>query len=310
MSANKSSLGQNGGHTSSPSDRQRVIMGHHTALQLAGPHMIDNLQRLEMMNPSLGRHVLENGFGGTTTTSSSGYRGWALATVSVLTAIGDCADQVDIYTEAALKHGATEDEILAVINHASSFVGAPRAVNTMRRTAARLQAARKHERPREKVVRLSDHDTLVREYVSSVPGPPIILIHALSMDSQMFQELAPRLTSVGHVVTYDLRGHGYARGAPLTKSLDHLVEDLTLLVDTLGIEKADVYGASYGGAVAQYFTLARPERVRSLCAMATSSKGHPLLGSRATRAEEGHMEALRAEAIIRWFTPESVALNP
>ena len=290
--------------------RSKVVMGHHTAMQLAGPHMIDNLKRLDLMNPSLGRHILENGFGGTTISSSGGYRELALATISVLTAIGDCADQVDIYTEAALKHGATEDEILAVVNHASSFVGAPRAVNTMRRTAARLKAARKLERPRETVVRLLDHETLVREYASAAAGTPIILIHALSMDGRMFQELAPRLTSAGRVVTYDIRGHGYARGAPLTKSLDHLVEDLKLLVDALGFEKADVYGASYGGAVAQYFTLAHPERVRSLCAMATSAQGHPLLASRATRAEEGHMDELRAEAIIRWFTPESIALNP
>ncbi|KAL3441403.1 Alpha/Beta hydrolase protein [Aspergillus insuetus] len=44
--------------------------------------------------------------------------------------------------------------------------------------------------------------------------------------------------------------------------------------------------------------------------MATSAQGHPLLASRATRAEMGHMEELRAEALIRWFLPESIALDP
>ena len=129
--------------------------------------MIDNLDHLERMNPSFGRHILENGFDKTTTNSSDGYREWALRTVSILTAIGDCADQVDVYTEAALKHGATEDEILAVINHVSSFVGAQRAVNTMRRIAGRLQMSRHFERPRESVISLSDHETLIREYRES-----------------------------------------------------------------------------------------------------------------------------------------------
>ncbi|KAL2788218.1 Alpha/Beta hydrolase protein [Aspergillus keveii] len=265
-----------------------ATMGRHTAFQLAGQHMITNLERLESINPSSG----------------------AMFWKAVLTALGDCADQVEIYTEAALKHGATEDEILAVINHASSFAGTPRAVNTMRRIAGTLASARQFERPRETVVRLRDHDTLIREYSPGAAGTPIILIHALSMDGRMFTEVAPSLTSAGRVITYDLRGHGYARGAPLTTSLDHLVDDLKQLVDILDIEKADVYGASYGGAVAQYFTLAHPSRVRSLCTMATSAQGHPLLATRATRAEEGHMQELVAEAIIRWFLPETIALNP
>jgi 3-oxoadipate enol-lactonase len=290
--------------------RPEVTMGRHTAFQLAGQHMITNLERLESINPSLGRHVLENGFGGGTGSSSDGYREWALRTISVLTALGDCADQVEIYTEAALKHGATEDEILAVVNHASSFAGTPRAVNTMRRIAGTLASARKFERARETVVRLRDHDTLIREYGSGAAGTPIILIHALSMDGRMFTKVAPNLASAGRVITYDLRGHGYARGAPLTTSLDHLVDDLKQLVDILGIDKADVYGASYGGAVAQHFTLAHPSRVRSLCTMATSAQGHPLLATRATRAEEGHMKELVAEAIIRWFLFETIALNP
>ena len=87
--------------------RSRRVVGFHEANVLAGQHMVNNIQRLEEMNPMLGRSILENGFGGTTTNVGFGYREWALQTLGVLTAMGDCADQLDVYLEAAFKHGAT-----------------------------------------------------------------------------------------------------------------------------------------------------------------------------------------------------------
>ena len=299
-------------HTSAAqvSEKARRVVGFHEAKTLAGQHMVDNIERLEIMNPALGRSVIENGFGGTTPNAGVGYRDWALQTLGVLTAIGDCADQLDVYLEAAFRHGATEYEVLGIINHAASFVGSPRAVNTMRRSYARIKASREFDvpPPKETVVRLADHDTLVLDTGGS--GVPIVLIHALSMDGRMFQKLIPRLAKTARVIAYDLRGHGLARGAPLTQSLEHLVSDLCLLFDKLDIAQADVYGASFGGAVAQYFTLAHPSRVRSLCPMAASAQGNPILHSRATRAENGEMPALLTEAIVRWFAPETIANNP
>jgi hypothetical protein len=117
--------------------------------------------------------------------------------MGVLTAIGDRADQLDVYTEAAQLHGATEAEIVSIINHASSFVGPPRAVNSMRRIKTSLQAAQSHNPPSEYIVHLNDHDTLVRDTNprpqenNSSASPPIILFHALSMDSYMINRILP-----------------------------------------------------------------------------------------------------------------------
>ena len=85
---------------------------------------------------------------------------------------------------------------------------------------------------------------------------------------------------------------------------------MRLLLDTLGIEKADLYGASYGGAVAQYAALNYPERVRSLGLIATSSQGSiPLLDQRAETAEQHGMEAQIGVSLRRWFLPETIAEN-
>ncbi|KAK5683699.1 hypothetical protein LTR17_027273 [Elasticomyces elasticus] len=169
------------------------IIGSHEARNLPGENMVQNVEALEHMNPALGRSILEGGFGGASITSTLNYREWVLHSLSVLTAMGDCSEQLDVYLDAAFKHGPTKQEIRSIFNHAASS------------TTWRM-------------VRV-DHETLVRD--SGGPGVPIVLNHALSMDGRMFQQLLPRLIDSGYrVLAYDLRGHGSARGAPVTVSLE------------------------------------------------------------------------------------------
>jgi len=125
----------------------------------------------------------------------------------------------------------------------------------------------------------------------------------------MWREIIPYLAPDARVITYDLRGHGQARAAPLTNSLDHLAEDLKILLEILQIEKADIYGASYGGGVAQHFALSFPAKTRSMALLATTSRSHILLRTRAERAEASGLEAMLAESIIRWFLPETIAAD-
>ena len=67
----------------------------------------------------------------------------------------------------------------------------------------------------------------------------------------MFQDLIPRLVTSGQrVITYNMRGHSYARESPLTESLEHLASNLKELINVLRIDWIDMVGASYGGAVA------------------------------------------------------------
>ncbi|MEV8455550.1 alpha/beta hydrolase [Streptomyces sp. NPDC052095] len=48
------------------------------------------------------------------------------------------------------------------------------------------------------------------------------------------------------------------------------VGDLTTLLDSLGVQQADILGFSYGGALAQRLTLTAPERVRRLIVASSS----------------------------------------
>jgi 3-oxoadipate enol-lactonase len=288
----------------------QIEVGNHEAVTLVGGDMLQVLQHLDSLDPQLGRFILQDGFGDIFANSIVGYREWALLSLAALMAAGDTGDQLEMYLKAAIQHGAIDDEILDIINLVGLHTGTSRALNASRLLVGYLSTERNKRLPAvtETVVHLGDHDTIVWD--NHGDGPPIVLLHALSLDHRMWRDVYPHLAAVGRVITYDLRGHGRARGAPKATSLDQLANDTQMLLDILEIEQADVYGASYGGAIAQHIALNYPERVRSLAIIATFSKApQALLESRAEAAERDGMEAQVGVSLMRWFFPATIAQN-
>jgi 3-oxoadipate enol-lactonase len=111
------------------------------------------------------------------------------------------------------------------------------------------------------------------------------------------------------VIAYDLRGHGHAQAAPHPITLERFANDLQALLNALEIEQADIAGLSLGGAIAQQFALTYPRSVRSLALVATMAKAFPAMLERAEAAEREGMEAQIATTLMRWFTPQVIALN-
>lgn len=291
-----------------PSDFQAGgALNRHELSELAGSELVDAVDRVAAVDPQLHRMLIAAGT--VVANSIVGYREWAMLTMATLIAIGDAQDQLSIYLRAAVRNGATDDEILDVVNQAALYVGAPRAVNAARTITEYLAEQRQRRLPSvtESTVNVGDHDTLVWDNGGS--GVPMLLVHALSLDHRIWREVYPQLAAGGRVIAYDLRGHGYARGAPLTESLDHLADDLRILMDRLGLEQADVYGASFGGAIAQHVALNFGGRVRSLALIATASIAPGPLLARAEAAEQHGMEAQIAETLIRWFSSRTIAEN-
>jgi len=97
------------------------------------------------------------------------------------------------------------------------------------------------------------------------------------------------------------------RAAPLTTSLEQLAEDAQNILDGLGVKVADIYGSSYGGAIAQHVALAHPDRVRSLALLGTAACSPRELEARAAAAEGQGMDAQVAPSVTRWFLPETIA---
>ena len=81
-------------------------------------------------------------------------------------------------------------------------------------------------------------------------GKPAVLVHGLGLGQRSWDRVAPRLSTEGlRVVTYDQRGHG-ASGASGDYSLSAFDEDLTAVLDELGLEKPVLVGHSLGASIA------------------------------------------------------------
>jgi 3-oxoadipate enol-lactonase len=93
-------------------------------------------------------------------------------------------------------------------------------------------------------------------------GPAVLLVHAGIADSRMWTPLAERVAADGYrVIAPDLQGFGRTPLAPGTVSHP---ADLLALLDELGVDRATVVGASFGGFVALALALRAPERVAAL----------------------------------------------
>lgn len=88
--------------------------------------------------------------------------------------------------------------------------------------------------------------------------------------------LVPALSRAGYqVVTFDNRGVAPSSSPPAPYTIDQMVDDLTGVMDHLGIETARLAGHSMGGWVAETLAARSPGRVRSAvfigsCNVATS----------------------------------------
>ncbi|MCA1827871.1 MAG: alpha/beta fold hydrolase [Myxococcales bacterium] len=98
-------------------------------------------------------------------------------------------------------------------------------------------------------------------------GPLVLLLHGFPDCRISWRRQLPALAAAGfRAVAPDLRGYG---GSDKPRGVDsyrmkHLVGDVASLIEALGRDRADVVGHDWGGYVAWYVAMWRPERVRRL----------------------------------------------
>ena len=114
------------------------------------------------------------------------------------------------------------------------------------------------------VLRRPDGVGLYHEVHGPETGAPLILLEGMGGDIPGWRRNIPVLATELRVVAYDFRGNGNSDEPIGPATMETFVEDTVALLDALGIERAHVYGQSFGGMVGQEFALTRPERVRTL----------------------------------------------
>jgi pimeloyl-ACP methyl ester carboxylesterase len=97
-------------------------------------------------------------------------------------------------------------------------------------------------------------------------APPIILIHGFISSNLIWSHvLAPFARAGIRAIAPDLPGYGYSdKPADAQYTIAEQARSVIGLMDRLGIQKAVIAGASYGGAIAATMALDYPERVEKL----------------------------------------------
>jgi pimeloyl-ACP methyl ester carboxylesterase len=126
-------------------------------------------------------------------------------------------------------------------------------------------------------------------------GPTVVLLHGFPEFWYGWRhQLGPLADAGFQVVALDQRGYNTSDKPPHVRdyNLDRLAADMASAIAALGVERAAVVGHDWGGIVAWWLAVTRPERVRRLAVL---NAPHPVVMRRALRTDP--LQMLRS-----WYT--------
>ncbi len=121
------------------------------------------------------------------------------------------------------------------------------------------------------------------ETYGDMSNPPLFIVHGLYGDRYGFETLAEQFSNYFFVITYDCRGHGQSDKPPYYTLVDH-GRDLLALIESLGYDKAFVFGVSMGSYVALQAAVLDSSKIDKLVLVVT--KGYGSTSSFATKLKE------------------------
>ena len=110
-------------------------------------------------------------------------------------------------------------------------------------------------------------------YELSGEGPALVLIRGLTRSMRYWGPLLEHLQGDFRILMYDHRGIGRSPIAHRGFLMADLARDLAGLMAHVGMERANIFGLSLGGMVAQHLALDHPERVEKLILGSTYAGG-------------------------------------
>lgn len=151
-------------------------------------------------------------------------------------------------------------------------------------------------------------------YLATGQGQPVVLIHGVGLNKEMWGGQIVGLAPHFRVIAYDMLGHGDSpRPAPGT-TLESYAGQLCELLDHLNLQCANIIGFSMGGLVARAFALHHPARLDSLVILNSvfnrSAEQRAGVIERTRQAAEHGPNANAEAALSRWFSREYQAANP
>lgn len=136
-------------------------------------------------------------------------------------------------------------------------------------------------------------------YEAAGRGTPLLFIHGQGLTHAMFQPQIEYFKSFYRVIAVDLRGNGQSGKlqVPDDQVIETQCEDLSLLLGYLGIRRAVLIGADYGGILAQRFAYLYPDQV---CALIVADS---TCNNLATSFADKTLVALAAMSRLTYYLP-------
>jgi pimeloyl-ACP methyl ester carboxylesterase len=127
---------------------------------------------------------------------------------------------------------------------------------------------------RKKTMALPDGEVLAYIDMGNPAGRPVVLIHGYTDNARDWVPMLPYLSSDLRLILVDIRGHGQSSKPECCYGRLDFAYDIKLLLDGLGVKRADIVGHSLGSIIAQTFAEYWPDMTSHVVLIA-STGGHP-----------------------------------
>ncbi|MFI0737579.1 alpha/beta fold hydrolase [Streptomyces sp. NPDC021100] len=143
-------------------------------------------------------------------------------------------------------------------------------------------------------------------------GAPLVLLAGQANSHHWWDAVRSDFHPARSTITLDHRGTGDSDKPERPYSTEEFADDVAAVLDDLGIGRADVYGTSMGGRVAQWVAIRHPHRVRRLVLGCTSPGVRGVAAGEAVRTALADPDPAAVERTLLdlMYTPGWRAAHP
>jgi len=143
-------------------------------------------------------------------------------------------------------------------------------------------------------------------------APTVVLANSLGSTWEMWDANLAEWEQYFRVIRFDTRGHGRSPVPAGPYDIDDLADDVVVLLDRLGVERAHFVGLSLGGMTGLRLAARDPSRVDRLVVLCTGARLDPAAAwtDRADLVRTKGSEAVAEAVVRRWFTEARLESDP
>jgi pimeloyl-ACP methyl ester carboxylesterase len=127
----------------------------------------------------------------------------------------------------------------------------------------------------KRTIALPNGETLAYIDRGERSAPAVVLIHGYTDNARDWVPMLPYLSKRHRLILVDIRGHGQSSKPECCYSRLDFAYDIKLLLDALGVSKADIVGHSLGSIIAQTFAEYWPEKTAHVVLISSTGGAPP-----------------------------------